>query len=206
MLKDCLQVSLICTVANIQRASEIGDSLWPPKHLYCHPGHTTVLIDSHWIQHLVYKCKISPHFIQNQSLTPSFSFVFRMNILYLGLQVSIMLNPLGECFNMYRCMINGIGNVPLSFFSVKCLTDIAKAFKWLVIRMYISEMEVWVVPSFYQKCILSWLIIIIAAYERHNYSTCQLKCVILSDPFYKLISTHYCIKVCRNQKNLACKM
>lgn len=78
----CLQGSteILPTLEGAPRL--LGESLCGPKHLYCRPHCITIPLDSHWIWHLTYNCKIPlDNFIQNHSWTPSWACIYNERII-----------------------------------------------------------------------------------------------------------------------------
>lgn len=108
----CLQASTALLPA-LEGAPRLGESLSGPKHLYCHPRRIAIPLDSHWIWHLAYNCKIPlDKFIQNHSWTPSWVCINNEHILLGPASVN---NTDSFRRNILIYMINSLGSLPLSF-------------------------------------------------------------------------------------------
>lgn len=108
----CLQAST-ALLPTLEGALRLGESLFCPKHLYCHPCCITIPLDSHWISHLAYNCKIHlDNFIQNHSWSPSWVCICNEHI---KLGPASVNNTDSFRRNILMYMIKWLGSLPLSF-------------------------------------------------------------------------------------------
>lgn len=108
----CLQASTALLPA-LEGAPRLVESHCGPKHLYCHPRHITIHLDSHWIWHLAYNCKIPlDNFIQNHSWTPSWVCISNEHIILGPASVN---NTDSFRRNILTYMINWLGLLPPCF-------------------------------------------------------------------------------------------
>lgn len=107
----CLQAST-APLPTLEGAPRLGESLCGPKHLYCHPHHFTLPLDSHWIWCLACNCKIPlDNLIQNHSWTPWVCIFNEHNIL----GPASVNNTDYFRINILIYVINWLGSLPLSF-------------------------------------------------------------------------------------------